>query len=31
MKEIADVVGRVEDEKLFIMAVQQGVQGQWTR
>ena len=30
-KEIAEVVGKVEDEKLFVKAVQQSIQGQWTK
>ena len=30
-KAVADTVGKAEDEKLFIKAVQQGLQGQWTK
>ena len=30
-KAITDMIGKAEDERMFVRAVQQGIQGQWTR
>ena len=30
-KAITDKIGKAEDERMFVRAVQQGIQGQWTR
>ena len=30
-KVVTDMIGKAEDERLFVKAVQQGIQGQWTR